>query len=50
MNDYIMFYAQEAKNYNMALIKKGEEYVYTYILPMYIKLKATLIISKEIMV
>lgn len=33
----------------MALIKKGEEYVQTYILPMYIKLKATLIVSKEIL-
>ena len=49
LNDYIIFYAQEAKNYNMVLIKKGQEYVQTYILPMYIKLKATLIVSKEIM-
>jgi hypothetical protein len=23
VNDYVIFYAQEAKNYNMALIKKG---------------------------
>lgn len=49
MNDYIIFYTQEARNYNMALIKKGESYVYTYIFPMYIKLKATLIITKEIL-
>lgn len=49
MNDYIIFYTQEAKKYNMALIKKGEEYVHTYILPMYIKLKATLIVTKEIL-
>jgi hypothetical protein len=49
MNDYIIFYAQEAKTYNMALIKKGEQYANTYLLPMYIRLKATLIISKEIM-
>lgn len=33
----------------MALIKKGEEYVHTYILPSYIKLKATLIVAKEIL-
>jgi hypothetical protein len=33
----------------MVLIKKGQDYVQTYILPMYIKLKATLIVSKEIM-
>jgi len=46
MNDYIIFYAQEAKKYNMTLIKKGEQYMYTYILPMYIKLKATIIITK----
>jgi len=49
VNDYIIFYAQEAKNYNMALIKKGEQYAYTYVLPMYIKLRATLIVAKEIM-
>lgn len=24
MNDYIIFYAQEAKKYNMALVKKGQ--------------------------
>lgn len=33
----------------MALIKKGEVYVYTYIMPLYIKLKATLIVTKEIL-
>ncbi len=32
----------------MALIKKGQEYVKTYIFPMYIKIKATLIVAKQI--
>ena len=49
MNDYIIFYVQEAKKYNMALVKKGQSYAYTYLLPMCIKLKATLIITKEIL-
>jgi hypothetical protein len=34
----------------MALIKKGQTYVYTYVLPMYIKLKATILITKEILI
>jgi hypothetical protein len=33
----------------MALIKQGQVYVNTYVLPLYIKLKATLIVSKEIL-
>lgn len=48
VNDYVIFYAQGAKNYNMALIRRGQEYVHTYIFPMYIKLKATVIVAKEI--
>ena len=32
----------------MALIKKGQGYFQTYIFPMYIKLKATLIVTKQI--
>lgn len=33
----------------MALIKQGQVYANTYVLPLYIKLKATLIVSKEIL-
>ena len=34
----------------MALVKKGKEYFYVNIFPLYIKLKATLLVSKEILI
>jgi hypothetical protein len=32
------------------LITKGKQYVYTNILPLYIKLKATILVFKDIMI
>lgn len=50
VKDYVMFYYQQAQKYNMALVKKGKEYFYVNVFPLYIKLKAALLVSKEILI
>lgn len=46
INDYLYVYAERLKDYNLALVKKGKQYVYVNLLPLYIQLKATLIVTK----
>jgi hypothetical protein len=49
MREYVVFYAEQAKKFNMAVVRRGREYVLTTVFPLYIRMKATVLVAKEIL-
>jgi hypothetical protein len=49
MREYVVFYAQQASKFNMAVVRRGREYVLTTVFPLYVRMKATVLVAKEIL-